>query len=64
MRKISWQDHGTVVIGFEADASRFYRSALEAKAALYDKLMKKENLPGKKYIVCLLWYRGGGGLCM
>lgn len=53
-----------MVIGFEADASRFYRSALEAKAALYDKLMKKENLPGKKYIVCLLWYRRGGGLCM
>jgi len=30
--------------------SNFYSAALEAKAALYDKLMKKENLPG---VVCL-----------
>ena len=26
--------------------SNVYSAALEAKAALYDKLMKKENLPG------------------
>ena len=40
--------------------SNVYSAALEAKAALYDKLMKKENLPGTygvsacTYSTCLL----------